>query len=126
MPKVFQNRQLEIGNRQSLLCLKLLLNDNAELFGRQLLKRHFAAVHEDGWRAFHAERVSAFSVLENPLLHEVTTGIAIVTIDVESDLSRVAFKNRPHVELSFPGVLTVVEEFVHLPELALEAGSFGC
>src|SRR6476661_2126883 len=70
--------------------------------------------------------MSALSVLENSLLHEVAADVAIVTVDVESELLRVTFKNAAHIKLSLPYVLPVVDQIVHLPKLALQSRGFGC
>ena len=56
--------------------------------------------------------------------NDVAAHVALVALNVETDLFGVVFKDRAHVELFFPVVLVFVKHIVHFPEFALYPSRF--
>src|SRR5215216_1927318 len=102
----------------------LVLNQDSQFLAGQRFKRNFLAVKKDCRRAFHAQRMTTLAVEKDSLRDFIAAHVALVALDIESDLVCVAFKNWTYVKLVFPVLLMFVNQIVHFPKPALQTGSF--
>src|SRR3984957_761628 len=106
-----------MANEQSRSPLRHLLNRSQQ---RRKIERPVVthAINEKTWRAVHSAPHSAAKILA----HSLEVGTRLHLLD-ESRYVEMKRARVPHQVFIFQRVLILVEQVVHLPELALSAGS---
>lgn len=96
------------------LLFEHVVDSLADPLAVRKLGLHFPALNKYRRRSLHPEGISALLVFSQALLHEGSIHIAVKSLKIETEFSRISDESRSGIRLVLPLILALVKAIVHL------------